>query len=337
MTFNKFLKEALLFKKTDKDLQCLTCNHKCKLKPGQTGYCETRKNLDGTLYTLIYGNISSLSNNPIEKKPFYHFYPGSRALTVGSYSCNFSCDWCQNFRISKVKPINDPQNFISPQDLVQLAIKKSNGLSYSFNEPTLLLEHSLEAFKIAKKHHLYNTFVTNGYMTSEAIKLLIKAGLDAMNIDIKGNDSVVKKYCNANLEMIIENAKKAKESGVHIEFTTLVIPQINDSEDIMNEIALIIRENFGEDTPWHLSRYFPHYQYSEPPTEIKKLKKSMTMGYEIGLNYIYIGNVPGHRAQNTYCPACGTLVIKRNIFDVVKNKLIQDKCPNCGKTIPIVL
>ncbi len=332
------IKEALLFRRDNEKLQCLTCEHRCLLKIGQFGRCKTRKNIDNILFTVIYGDISSISLNPIEKKPFFHFFPNSYALTIGSYSCNFNCPWCQNYDISKREPIPDACNYISPEKLVKLALeRKAQGLSYSFNEPTLLLEHSLEAFRIAKKHGLYNNYVTNGYMTLEALKLLIESGLDAMNIDIKGNAQAVKKYCGADIEKVYRNAKFAKEKGVHIEITTLVIPEVNDSEDIFEEIASRIKLELGEETPWHVTRYYPQYKFSNPPTPIKTLEKARKIGFDKGLLYTYLGNVPGHSGENTYCPNCKELLLERFIFDVTKNKLTKDnKCPVCGYKIALI-
>lgn len=276
-----------------------------------------------------------MSLNPIEKKPFFHFFPGSLAFTVGSYSCNFSCPWCQNWDISKVEP-PEYGNFISPKDLVQLALEqKAHGLSYSFNEPTLLLEHSLEAFRIAKKKGLYNTYVTNGYMTTDALKLLIESGLDGMSINIKGSQESVKKYCGADVEIVYRNAKMAKMQDVHVEIVTLVIPEVNDTEEIFREIASRIKNELGEDTPWHVNRYHPQYKFTKPQTPIKTLEKARKIGFEEGLLYVYIGNVPGHPSENTYCPNCKELLLERYIFDITKNKLKANKCPTCDFEIAI--
>jgi pyruvate formate lyase activating enzyme len=330
----RFKKEALLFEELNGKIQCNSCQHRCQLNPGQKGCCKTRQNIDGKLYTLIYGDISSISNNYIEKKPLYHFYPGSRALTVGSWSCNFKCDWCQNYRISKVDPEQIKESeYYSPEDLIRLALEmNSQGLSYSFNEPTLLLEHSIEAFKLAKKNNLYNTYVSNGYMTLESLDCLIDAGLDAINIDIKGDKPTVRKYCNGDLDKILRNAVHAKEKGVHVELTTLIIPKINQEEKQIKLLSSMIKNMVGEDTPWHLSRYFPHYKYFEPPTDIEFIKKSKNIAKNLGLNYVYLGNIPG-MGEDTYCPVCGTLLIERNNLTTIKMHIKDNKCPECGEFI----
>ena len=225
------LREALLQEKLNAKVRCLTCERRCEVGEGGLGWCRTRRaeslaNEDGTLYTLIYGNVSSLSANPIEKKPLYHFYPGSVALTAGSWSCNFNCPWCQNWHISKSSP--RPGRYVSPENLVAEAARRGcQGTSISFNEPTLSLEWSLDVFRLARQRGLYNTYVTNGYMTPEALKLLIEAGLDAMNVDIKGDAAAVKKHCGTDVENVWRNCREAKQAGVHIEVTTLVIPTVN--------------------------------------------------------------------------------------------------------------
>ncbi|PIU67648.1 MAG: AmmeMemoRadiSam system radical SAM enzyme [Armatimonadetes bacterium CG07_land_8_20_14_0_80_40_9] len=330
---NPFIREALLYEKLgESNVRCLCCERKCLIKEGQLGFCRTRKNSKGILKTLIFGNISSLSCNPIEKKPFFHFYPGSLALTAGSFSCNFTCPWCQNWDISKSEVKEG--DYLSPQHFVSLA-KSYNcqGTSISFNEPTLLLEWILEVFKLAKERALYNTLVTNGYMSEKALSLLIESGLDALNVDIKGSKKVVRKYCQADLDLIWRNCEEAKKRGVHLELTTLVIPSVNDDKRSIEEITSKILSTLGKDIPYHLTRYYPHYQFKEKPTPIKTLEKAYSIAREKGLEYTYIGNVPGHKYENTYCPSCGQLLIKRYIFDLKQINLDEGRCPNCGKKI----
>jgi len=339
MNESPWVKEALLYQKLeDKRLRCNTCERLCAIEPGKAGFCETRKDIDGKLYTLEYGNVSSLSANPIEKKPLFHFYPGSRALTIGSWSCNFRCPWCQNFDISKSPPDQTPANFISPEKFIDLMKEyRCQGTSISFNEPTLSLEYSLDIFELARKGGYYNTYVTNGYMTLPALRLLIGAGLGAMNLDLKGSANVVKKYCGADVEVVWRNAREAKESGVHIEITTLVIPGINDKKEDLKEIARRIHEELGADTPWHCSGYYPAYKFNAPPTPLHTLELARDIGKTQGLRYVYLGNAPGHKYENTYCPSCGKLLIERYIFDITRYEITTGKkCPQCGQPIPIV-
>jgi len=337
---NSRIREALLQERINEKVRCLTCERYCQITEGQLGFCKTRKNIEGKLHTLVYGDISSLSVNPIEKKPFFHFWPGSLALTVGTWSCNFTCPWCQNNDISKRPEMVGKGQWISPEDFIQL-MKKYNckGTSISFNEPTLLFEYSLDVFTLAKKEGYYNTFVTNGYMTSQALKILIEKGLDAMNIDIKGNKEVVSKYCQADNEKVWQNARLAKENKVWIELTTLVIPGINDDEECLRGIARRIKNELGEDTPWHVTAYYPAYKFTSnpyvPATSVRTLEKARKIGKEEGLNYVYLGNLPGHPFENTYCPNCQELLIKRYGFSVSLYKIKDGKC-DCGKEVSII-
>jgi len=331
------IRPALLQEKTGDKVRCLTCERRCLLGEGATGWCRTRQNRDGVLYTLIYGDVSSLSANPIEKKPFYHFYPGSVALTAGSWSCNFACPWCQNWDISKVAPPAKPRRFIAPADFVAMAQSVGcQGTSISFNEPTLSLEWSLEVFRPARAAGLYNTFVTNGYMTLQALELLIEAGLDAMNVDIKGEAAAVKKYCGTDVAVVWRNCRQARQSGVHVEVTTLVIPTVNDSEATLRGLAQRLVADLGGDVPWHLSAYYPAYKFTAPSTPLATLERAYAIGREAGLHYVYLGNVPGHRYENTYCPACGTLLIERYGLTVRACKVQDGRCFHCGQAIPLV-
>lgn len=336
------IKEVILQESLGKEVRCLTCERKCIIPENAMGFCKTRKNISGKLYTLVYGEISSLSANPIEKKPLYHFFPGTKALTVGTWGCNFTCPWCQNYEISKFPEKIGEGIYISPEKFIKLVKElKCQGTSISFNEPSLLLEYSIDVFKLAKSCGYYNTYVTNGYMTKEALFLLIEAGLDAMNIDIKGNKEKVAKYCGADLEKVWRNAKIAKEKGIWIEITTLVIPGINDDEDTLRTIARRIKDELGENTPWHVNRYFPAYKFEwevyVPPTPVETLEKARFIGKEEGLEYVYCGNIPGHPFENTYCPKCNFLLIKRFALSMIEYNISPEKrCPNCGKRIPII-
>ncbi len=335
MKGNPFFKEGLLQERLNERTRCLVCERRCALREGQVGWCKTRRNEGSTIYTLIYGDVSSLSCNPIEKKPFYHFYPGSVALTAGSWGCNFACPWCQNWGISKSEPKGE--RYISPKGFVEEALESDcQGTSISFNEPTLSLEWSLEVFRLARERGLYNTFVTNGYMTEEALDLLIEAGLEAMNVDIKGSQEVVKRYCHADGEVVWRNCRLAKERGVHLEVTTLVIPTVNDDEATLRAIAARIRDELGEETPWHLSAYYPAYRFRQPSTPLSTLERAWQIAKEEGLVFMYLGNVLGHPHENTYCPSCGTLLIQRYGLQVVAYRIEGGKCPHCGRPIPVI-
>ena len=332
---SSFMREALLQERVGDKVRCLCCERRCLVKEGERGWCQTRVNQGGTLYTLIYGDVSSLSANPIEKKPFYHFYPGTVALTAGSWSCNFACPWCQNWDISKRAP--QGKEYISPNDFVEKTLSWGcQGTSISFNEPTLSLEWSLDVFRLARERGLYNTYVTNGYMTAQALTLLIEAGLDAMNVDMKGDAAAVRRYCQANVEHVWRNCREAVQAGVHVEITTLVIPGVNSQEEVWREIATRIRDELGPQIPWHLTAYYPAYKFGAPPTPVAMLERAWQVGKEVGLEYVYLGNVLGHPYGNTYCPGCGEMLIERWGLNVVRNWIQEGRCPACGREIPVV-
>ena len=329
-----FVREALLQEPTDGKVRCNACERRCKLIPGGFGWCRTRQNRCGRLVTLIYGSVSSLAANPIEKKPFYHFHPGTRTLTAGSWSCNFGCPWCQNWDISKSAP-PVKGDYVSPQRFIDLVEKSGcQGTSISFNEPTLSLDWSVDVFRLAKQRGFYNTFVTNGYMTPEALSLLIDSGLEAMNVDIKGDATAVKKFCKmVDVDKVWAAAKLARSRGVHIELATLVIPNVNDSDSALRGIAERITRDLGPEVPWHVSGYFPAYRFTAPPTPSQTLERAWQIGKEAGLEFVYTGNVPGDPHENTFCPACGALLIRRLGFDVVEYRLDAGRCRGCGQSL----
>ncbi|MBN1454767.1 MAG: AmmeMemoRadiSam system radical SAM enzyme [Methanomicrobia archaeon] len=337
MSAHDCLRAALLYERENDCVRCMTCERSCKIAVGKLGFCKTRKNIDGDLYTLEYGDISSMSANPIEKKPFFHFFPGSRALTVGSYGCNFTCPWCQNWEISKAAPTPERCNYVSPERFVRL-IKETGcqGTSISFNEPTLLLEYALDVFPRARAAGYYNTAVTNGYMSADALRLLVEHGLDAMNVDIKGCEATVKRYCGADGEKVWRNIRTAKRLGVHVELTTLIIPAVSDDEDCLRCIARRIKEEVGVDTPWHVTQYYPAYQSRsiglfDGRTPVALLERAWVIGKKEGLQYVYLGNVPGHPFEHTYCPYCGMLLIERYCFAVIRYQVTaEQRCPICG-------
>jgi pyruvate formate lyase activating enzyme len=299
----------------------------------QTGRCRTRQNRKGTIFTLIYGAVSSLSCNPIEKKPFHHFCPGSLALTSGAWSCNFDCPWCQNWHISKQPPSGG--RFISPEAFVARAQQIGcQGTSVSFNEPTLSLEWALDVFPLARAAGLYNTFVTNGYMTEMALKVLAEAGLDGMNVDVKGDAEAVRRHCGADIEVVWRNCRLARELDVWVELTTLVIPEVNDDVDVLRGIAQRVVDDLGPDTPFHLSGYHPDYRFTAPPTPVSTLERAREIGLQAGLNYVYLGNVATHHGEHTFCPSCGTILAERGLLTLLRCDVTQDgRCPACGRVI----
>jgi pyruvate formate lyase activating enzyme len=333
-----WVREALLYQKLGSGkVVCNLCERRCLIPEGKVGFCGTRKNLGGELYTLQYGLSSGISANPIEKKPFFHFWPGSRSLTIGSFSCNFTCPWCQNWHISKHLPEPSAGEFIEPRRFVELVGKaKCKSTSVSFNEPTLLFEWSLEVFKLAKLAGYENTFVTNGYMTLDALKALHEAGLDAMCMDVKGDEKSVKKYCGADVGVVWRNAREARKLGMHIEIVNLLIPGVNDGEEQIRGLVKRHLKEVGTETPLHFTAYYPSYEFSAPPTPVSTLERARKLAVGEGVSFVYVGNVPGHPYENTYCPDCGELLIERYGFEVVKAKLEDGSCRACGRRIPVI-
>jgi pyruvate formate lyase activating enzyme len=329
-----YVREAILQEKVGNKIRCNVCERRCLIVNGGWGWCRTRQNRDGKLVTLTYGAVSSMAANPIEKKPFYHFWPGTGAFTVGSWSCNFGCPWCQNWDISK-EPPPARGRYVSPERFVTMT-KESGcaGTSISFNEPTLSLEWSLDVFRPARERGLYNTYVTNGYMTPEALELLVEAGLDAMNVDIKGDTDGVRKYCKGiDVEKVWTVCMLACRHGIHIEITTLIIPTVNDTDEVLHGIARRIFSDLGPATPWHVSAYFPAYRFHARPTPVQTLERAWKIGRSVGLEFVYAGNVPGHPYDNTYCPDCNTVLIQHMGFDVVMNRICSGYCPKCKREI----
>ncbi len=334
----KTLKEAMLYEKlSNNNVRCLLCERRCVIKENSYGFCKTRKNINGRLYTVVYGSISAISANPMEKKPFYHFYPGEYALTFSTWSCNFSCSWCQNFEISKFIPKDVEKYFISHDIIVNLALKYGcKGISVSFNEPTLLFEYSLDVFKVSKKYGMHNDYVSNGFMTKEALKILRENGLDAINFDVKGKPEVVKAYCNADVDVVWRNINYAKNLGLHVEVVHLVVTGLNDNEETLEYIVENHLKYADESTPLHFTRYYPAFNYRKPPTNIEFLEKAYRYAKKEGVLYPYLGNVPGHKYENTYCHNCNELLIKRYGFEILKFNIKKGRCPRCNTKIPII-
>ena len=335
------IKEAMLYEKLDNSrAHCCLCSHRCIVLPGKFGICGVRQNVDGKLYTLIYGDIIASHIDPIEKKPLYHFLPGTTSYSIAAIGCNFKCSFCQNWEISQVTKIAQGLRLeaqgTKPEEIVKKAIELgSKSISYTYTEPTIFFEYAYDVAKLAKKEGLYNNFVTNGYMSVEAIEI-IKPYLDSANVDLKGfSEEFYQKFCKAHLEPVLESIRAMKKLGVWVEITTLIIPGQNDSEKELKGIAEFI-VSVGKEIPWHISRYHPDYKYLESlPTPVETLKKAKAIGEKAGLRYIYLGNVLD--GNDTYCYNCNHLLIKRIGFDVVQNKITDSKCPECRAVIDGIL
>ena len=329
------IKEAMLYEKLDgQKVQCLLCAHRCKILPGKFGICRVRENRDGRLCTHVYGEIIASHVDPIEKKPLYHFFPGSSSYSIATVGCNFKCPFCQNWQISQAsKKAGDMSGYsLSPEEVAAEARKNNcKGISYTYTEPTIFFEYAYECAKIAKGQGLYNSFVTNGYMTDLALET-IRPYLDACNVDLKSfSEDFYKRMCQARLAPVLDSIKTMKRLGIWVEVTTLVVPGENDSEEELREIAGFIAR-LGPEIPWHISRFHPDYKYlASAPTSAEALKKAREIGRQAGLRYIYLGNVL--EGNNTYCYNCKGLLIERAVFDINKNSLDNARCPSCNATI----
>ena len=334
----RVIHEGALQREESGGVRCLICSHRCLIREGKVGVCSTRVNVNGSVKTLVHGNVSIINNNPVEKKPFFHFAPGTMALTVGSWGCNATCPFCQNYDISKQKPKPGLAQYVSPEQFVDMAERRgSKGVSVSFSEAaTLMLEWNLEVFKLARERGLYNTIVTNGYMTPEALDLMVDAGLDAANVDVKGCEPKVRRICGIALQPVLDNITHMIERGVHVELTTLVVPGLSDEMKCLEQMADWILESAGEKTPWHLTRYHPAYKYTEPATDLDLLKQARKMANDKGLKFVYIGNVGMKGLEDTVCPNCGTVCYER--IRMSSRNIATDsdgKCKKCGYDLHI--
>ncbi len=332
--------EAMFYEKLrDNEVRCSLCSHRCKITAGKRGICGVRENCEGSLFSLVYGSVASEGIAHIEQKPLYHYFPGSLAYSVGTVGCNFRCRHCQNWRLSQTTLEEAHVATLSPYQLVQQAkMMGCQSVSWTYNEPTVWYEYSYEGAKLAKDAGLGTSYVTNGYITPEALEH-IAPYLDAFSVDIKAfTEEFYREVCSAKLAPVLETTKLAKKLGVHVEVVNLIIPTRNDSPDELRELSRWVYENLGKDTPLHFNRFHPHYKMKDlPPTSVKTLDQARAIALEEGMRFVYVGNVPGHPHENTFCPECGTLLIARGFFEVQEYNITPEKtCPKCGELIPIV-
>ncbi|MBF0516725.1 MAG: AmmeMemoRadiSam system radical SAM enzyme [Nitrospirae bacterium] len=331
------MKEALLYDKCQEgsDVLCKMCAHSCRIPQGGRGHCSVRENRGGTLFSLNYGRLCACHIDPIEKKPLFHFLPGSYSLSIAAVGCNFTCLHCQNSSISQY-----PREFgqltgdeVMPSQVVSGAINGGcKSISYTYTEPTIYLEFALECAIMAKAQGIKNVFVSNGYMTAESAGLIIPY-LDANNIDLKGDDEFYKTLCGGRVKPVKDTIILMKDRGIWVEVTTLIIPGLNDSDKTLKDIAGFIK-SVDAAIPWHVSAFTPRYKVLDrPPTPSDTLKRAYGIGAEAGLRYVYEGNVPGSSGENTNCPSCKALLIDRRGFSIGTNVIKDGKCSNCGQSI----
>jgi pyruvate formate lyase activating enzyme len=332
------MKEAMLYEKLPGDrVRCHLCAHQCLIADGKRGICQVRENRGGTLYTLVYGRTITQHVDPVEKKPLFHFYPGSFAYSIATPGCNFHCRWCQNWEISQVDP-DHPLPLgqeASPEQIVAAAQQANcSSIAYTYTEPTVFFEYAYDTARLAHEAGLVNIYVTNGYMTEEMLETF-HPYLDAANVDLKTfEDHVYRRYVGARVQPVLDTLQLMKRLGIWLEVTTLVIPGINDDPAELEGAARFVVEELGEETPWHISRFFPAYQmHSTPPTPVETLLQAKEIGLAEGLKYVYVGNAPHEVRQDTVCPACGKTLIQRHGFMVLANRIRNGRCPDCGTLI----
>ncbi len=319
-------------------VKCNVCAHRCTIAEGKTGICGTRHNNKGKLYTLIYNTVSSEAVDPIEKKPLYHFLPGTFSYSLGTIGCNFRCLHCQNWNISQVSLEEANTKEIMPEEAVRRALAAGcSSISWTYNEPAIWHEYTYDSAVLAKKAGLKTIYVTNGYITPEALRRMAPY-LDAYRVDIKSfSDEFYKKVCGARLAPVLESTKLAKELGMHVETITLVIPGRNDSKEELTQIAKWVHDNLGEDTPMHFTRFHPMHKMDHvAPTPISTLEMAHSIAKNEGMRFVYLGNVGGHKYENTFCPRCDTLLIDRAGFRVGEVRVKDGKCVRCGEGIAVV-
>lgn len=331
--------EACLYERLDdRKVRCHLCNHQCVIKDGKRGICGVRENQDGILKTLVYGKLIAHHVDPIEKKPLYHVLPGTLSYSIATVGCNFKCRFCQNADIAQLPA--DRKGMIvgepcTPEDVVTAATRSGcRSIAYTYTEPTVFFEFAHDTARLAHEQGLLNVFVTNGYMTSEALHM-IKPYLDAANVDLKAfNDDFYKQQCSAKREYVMQTLQLMKSLGIFVEVTTLLIPGLNDDRKELEQLASFVVDSLGPDTPWHISRFHPTYKLTDrPPTPAESIHEARRIGLDAGLRYVYSGNLPGDDGENTRCYSCGHPLIERWGYRISKNVIQDGKCPKCDATI----
>lgn len=331
------MKEALLYERqTDSKVRCLLCAHRCLIADGKRGACGVRENSGGKLYSLVYEKLISANVDPIEKKPLFHFLPGSRAFSVATVGCNFRCLHCQNHEISQLPRYEEdiPGEMVSAEQIVSYAERhRCASISYTYTEPTVFFEYAYDTARIAHKKGLKNNFVTNGYMTPEAIDM-IAPYLDGANVDLKSSsDEFYKKICGARIGPVQDSIRRMHEAGIWVEVTTLIIPTLNDSPEQLREVARFLL-SIDPSIPWHVSAFYPTYHMlGKPRTSPQLVRRAREIGLEEGLRYVYTGNIIDDEGEKTVCHNCKGVLIERRGYQVVDNRIKDGRCPSCGTPI----
>ena len=331
------LKEAYFYQKLgDQEVQCLMCPRKCLILEGARGVCRNRENHGGRLYALTYGRPCSIAVEPIEKAPFFHFIPGHKRLCVATVGCNLRCKYCQNWHISQ-KRVEEVRHYdLSPEQIVEIAKREEvKSICFTFSEPTAFYEYMYDIAKLAKENGLMTSIVSNGFINPQPLRQLIEV-LDAVKIDLKGfSEEFYEEVCFGRLEPVLNTLRTLREEGMWVEIVNLVVPPLNDDPNEIEKMCQWIKENLGDEVPLHFLRFFPDYKLTHlPSTPVKTLERAIEIAQKVGLKYVYIGNVPGHQHNSTFCPECGKRLIHRVHFALLGNNMEDGKCKFCGQEIP---
>ncbi len=334
------MRDAILWETEGERVHCLLCPHDCRIASGHTGVCGVRENLDGRLMALTYGLVSSAAVDPIEKKPVFHYRPGTKAFSLGSVGCTMRCSHCQNWQISRGEPGAPGLQTIEPADAVRLALEHDcQGIAFTYNEPVIWIEYVLDTARLAKAAGLYTVMVTNGFITEAGLDA-IGEHIDVWRVDVKGfDDRTYRSLCKVrSVQPVLAMAERAKKHWrMHVEVVTNVIPTVNDDEATLRGIADWIVSDLGPDTPWHITRFFPYLELSHlPPTPIGTLKRAVEIGAEEGLHFVFLGNVNEPGGEDTRCPSCGAVAIERQGYRVVSTRMDGDACAACGRPLGVV-
>ncbi|MBN2377100.1 MAG: AmmeMemoRadiSam system radical SAM enzyme [Sedimentisphaerales bacterium] len=333
------MREAVLWDALDdSDVRCKLCNFRCLIKDGTTGRCQVRRNEGGKLYSLNYYSICASAVDPIEKKPLFQFQPGSRSFSVAAPGCNFACDFCQNWQISQLPRLRESfgGSSQSPAELIQAALDhRCASIAYTYTEPTIFMEYCADCGRLARQKGLANVFVSNGFMTIEALEY-VSDFLDAINVDLKAfSNDFYREHCKASLEPVLESLRYiARQTDIWLEVTTLVIPGLNDSEQELQQIAEFVAGELGPEVPWHVSRFRPDYQVTDiESTPVKTMMQAYELGRQAGLHYVYVGNMPGVGRESTICHECGQMLIERIGYQIGQFNILNGACPGCGTKV----
>lgn len=330
------LKEALYWQEAGEEkARCFLCPRQCVIGLNQCGFCRARKNIGGRLYAMTYGQPVAIHVDPIEKKPLFHVYPGTKSFSIAAAGCNLRCKFCQNWEISQLDPELVKTEFVSSEDIVQGAKESgSKTIAFTYTEPTIFYEYMLDIAKLAKEEGILCVMHSAGFINEKPLRGLAKY-LTAANIDLKGfSDKYYSSFCEGNLASVLNSFKILKEEKVWVEVTNLIIPSANDSDEDIYNLCMWVKDNLGADTPVHFSRFFPMYKLMDlSPTPVKTLFRAREIALKTGLRYVYIGNIPRNEGEDTICPACSKLLIKREGYTILENNIVKGKCPFCGAKI----